>query len=76
MELFQTGVTFLMGVLGLLEGSVLTFYCLINILFFDIRPIQAMMPLAIAIVFGTLYLVSLLIPCKEKLKDKPNRNIR
>ncbi len=65
-----------MGVLGLMEGSVLSAFCLINILFFDISFIQAMMPLAIALVFGTLYLVSLLILNKERSKDKPNRKIR
>jgi hypothetical protein len=51
---------FVMAVLGLLEGSVLTAFCLINVLFFDISFIQAIMPLSIGSIFGALYLLSLI----------------
>jgi len=48
-----------MGVLGVIEGTILTAYCLINVFFLDITLLQAMLPLAVASIFGSLYVVAL-----------------
>ena len=49
-----------MVILGLIEGSILATYCLINIFFFEISLLQAALPLVVGSVYGILYLVALL----------------
>ena len=51
---------YVMVVLGLIEGVVLAVYCLINVLFLEITLLQAMLPLAVGSVYGSLYSVALL----------------
>ena len=50
----------IMVILGLIEGSILTLFCLINIFFLDISLMQAGMPLTVGSVFGVLYLISVI----------------
>ncbi len=49
-----------MVILGLIEGPILATFCLINIFFFEISLLQAVLPLAVGSVYGVLYLVALL----------------
>jgi len=55
---YRPELYFVMAVLGLLEGSVLSSFCLISILFFDISFVQVMMPLSMGSIFSALYLLS------------------
>lgn len=48
-----------MVVLGLIEGVLLSIYCLINVFFFEISLLQAMLPLAIGSIYGILYFFAL-----------------
>lgn len=50
----------IMVILGLFEGCVLTIYCLINALLLGMSWIQVILPLAIASIFGALFLVILI----------------
>ena len=59
----------MMAVLGLIEGFILTLFCLINVFFLEISLLQAMLPLAVGGVFGILYFVALYIPWRI---DRPN----
>jgi len=49
-----------MVILGLLEGVILSLYCLINVFFLEISLLQAMLPLSVGSVYGILYLMALL----------------
>ncbi len=49
-----------MVVLGFTEGFLLSIYCLINIFFFKISLLQAMLPLAIGAIYAILYFFALL----------------
>jgi len=50
----------IMVILGLLEGFILTMYCLINVLFLDISLLQALLPLAAGSIYSILYYVALI----------------
>jgi hypothetical protein len=45
----------IMAVLGLVEGSILTVFCLVSVFFLGISLLQAVMPLAVGSVYGVLY---------------------
>lgn len=49
-----------MVILGLIEGMILTLFCLINVLFLDMSWLQVMLPLSVGSVFGILYCISLI----------------
>jgi hypothetical protein len=49
-----------MVTLGVVEGTVLTAFCLINVFFLGISLLQAALPLAVGSVYGVLSLVALL----------------
>ena len=49
-----------MVILGLIEGTILTTFCLINVFFLEISLLQAMLPLVVGSVYGVLYFVALL----------------
>lgn len=49
-----------MVILGLIEGPILATFCLINIFFFEISLLQALLPFAVGSVYGVLYLVAFL----------------
>lgn len=51
---------YIMVPLGLLEGGILAIYCLISVLFLGVSLIQAMLPLTVGSLYGTLYFVALL----------------
>ena len=51
---------YIMVPLGLLEGGILAIYCLISVLFLGISLIQAILPLAVGSLYGTLYFLALL----------------
>jgi hypothetical protein len=50
----------IMVILGLVEGFILSMYCLINVLFLDISMLQAILPYAIGSVYCILYCFALL----------------
>ncbi|RPH88888.1 MAG: hypothetical protein EHM72_11610 [Calditrichaeota bacterium] len=45
----------LMVNLGLIEGSILAIFCVLNVVFFGITLLQALLPLAIGSVYAILY---------------------
>jgi len=49
-----------MVILGLLEGVILSLYCLINVFFLEISLLQVMLSLSVGSVYGVLYLIALL----------------
>jgi len=49
-----------MVVLGLLEGVILSLYCLINVFFLEISLLQVMLPLSVGSVYGVFYFIALL----------------
>ena len=57
---YESEFYWVMVILGLIEAILLAFYCLFNVFFLEISFLQAMLPLAIGIIYGLLYLVALL----------------
>jgi len=57
---FKPEFYLMMAILGLIEGVVLSTFCLISIFFLDISLLQAILPLSVGSLFGVLYLVPLL----------------
>lgn len=55
---FKPGMHQVMVILGLFEGSALTIFCLVNVLFLGMSWVQVILSLAVAGIFGVLYLVS------------------
>jgi len=49
-----------MVVLGLLEGVILSLYCLINVFFLEISLLQVMLSLSVGSVYGVFYFIALL----------------
>jgi hypothetical protein len=49
-----------MVILGLLEGVILSLYCLINVFFLEISLLQVMLSLSVASVYGVFYFIALL----------------
>ena len=49
-----------MVILGLLEGVILSLYCLINVFFPEISLLQVMLPLSVGSVYGVFYFIALL----------------
>ena len=49
-----------MVILGLLEGVLLSLYCLINVLFLEISLLQVMLSLSVGSVYGVFYFIALL----------------
>jgi len=49
-----------MVVLGLLEGVILSLYCLINVFFLEISLLQVMFSLSVGSVYGVFYFIALL----------------
>ena len=49
-----------MVILGLLEGVILSLYCLINVFFLEISLLQVMLPLSVGSVYGVFYFMALL----------------
>ena len=49
-----------MVILGLLEGVILSLYCLINVFFLEISLLQMMLPLSVGSVYGVFYFIALL----------------
>ena len=50
----------LMVILGLLEGVILSLYCLINVFFLEISLLQVMFSLSVGSVYGVFYFIALL----------------
>ena len=48
----------IMVILGLIEGGILTLFCLVNLSLFGISLLQAMLPLGIGSVYGILYFIA------------------
>lgn len=57
---FKPEFYWMMVILGLVEGVVLSMFCVISIFFLDISLLQAILPLLVGSLFGVLYFVSLL----------------
>ena len=49
-----------MVILGLLEGVILSLYCLINVFFLEISLLQVMLSLSVGSVYGVFYFIALL----------------
>jgi len=49
-----------MVILGLLEGVILSLYCLINVFFLEISLLQVMFSLSVGSVYGVFYFIALL----------------
>jgi len=49
-----------MVVLGLLEGVILSLYCLMNVFFLEISLLQVMLSLSVGSVYGVFYFIALL----------------
>ena len=49
-----------MVILGLLEGVILSLYCLMNVFFLEISFLQVMLPLSVGSVYGVFYFIALL----------------
>jgi len=49
-----------MVILGLLEGVILSLYCMINVFFLEISLLQVMLPLSVGSVYGVFYFIALL----------------
>lgn len=47
-----------MVTLGLLEGVILSLYCLINVFFLEISLLQVMLPLSVGSVYGVFYFIA------------------
>jgi hypothetical protein len=50
-----------MVILGLLEGVILSLYCLINVFFLEISLLQVMLSLSVGSVYGVFYFIALLL---------------
>ena len=48
-----------MVILGLIEGAILTAFCLINVFFLEVSLLQAILPLAVGSIYSFLYVVAL-----------------
>ena len=59
-----------MVILGLLEGVILSLYCLIHVFFLEISLLQVMLSLSVGSVYGVFYFIALL--CLLRL-DKSNQ---
>jgi len=58
----------IMAVLGLIEGTILSAFCIISIFFLRISLIQAVLPLAVGTIYGMLYIVAVMIFMRLKQK--------
>jgi hypothetical protein len=57
---YQFEFYWLMVILGLLEGVILSLYCLINVFFLEISLLQVMLSLSVGSVYGVFYFIALL----------------
>lgn len=48
-----------MVTLGLIEGTILTAFCLINVFFLEVSLLQAILPLAVGSIYSFLYVLAL-----------------
>jgi len=63
---YKPELYWIMTVLGLIEGIILSVFCMINILFLGVSFIQAILPLAIGSIYGILYVVAVIIYMRIK----------
>jgi hypothetical protein len=57
---YKSEFYWVMVIRGLIEGTILSAYCLISVFFLKTSWLQAMLPLSVGSLFGILYLVALL----------------
>jgi hypothetical protein len=57
---YQFEFYWFMVILGLLEGVILSLYCLINVFFLEISLLQVMPSLSVGSVYGVFYFIALL----------------
>lgn len=57
---YQFEFHWFMVILGLLEGVLLSLYCLINVFFLEISLLQVMFSLSVGSVYGVFYFIALL----------------
>jgi len=57
---YQFEFYWFMVILGLLEGVILSLYCLINVFFLEISLLQVMFSLSVGSVYGVFYFIALL----------------
>ena len=50
-----------MVVLGLIEGTILSLYCLLSVLFLEVTLLQSILPLSVGTSYGILYFGALVI---------------
>jgi hypothetical protein len=70
---FVPSIFRIMVSLGFIEGSILTIYCLINIVFMELKLLQVILPLVIGSIFGILYLVALQMIRHQNVQNPVNK---